>query len=341
MNATARGSAAIDNAPDLTGIDPALVERFRHDLERVLPEGGRLGLAVSGGPDSMAMLLLAKAQPDCNFEVATVDHGLREEAKEECALVAEACEALGVRCALLSIDVAKGNLQEQARAARYAVLGKWASENGISAIATAHHADDQAETILMRLNRGSGIAGLSGIRRRTDIEGCDVPVIRPLLDFRRDELKGVIEASGVETADDPSNRDDSFERVRIRKALATAEWLDPTAMARSAQHLAETADYLSGPLGEAWQANVVPTQGGFSYYPGNSPFENVELLAMILRQMGAEPRKSEIARMARRLWEGRSASLGGILAQASSDPAGLGVDGRRWDFQPEPPRRTS
>ena len=92
----------------------------------------------------------------------------------------------------------------------------------------------------MRLNRGSGLAGLAGIRSSTMIEGCPVPVIRPLLQFRREELRAILRGTGTPFADDPSNRDESFERVRIRRELEKADWIDPLALARSAAHLEET-----------------------------------------------------------------------------------------------------
>src|SRR5687768_7583217 len=102
-----------------------LVARFKEALERLWPEGGKLGLAVSGGPDSLAMLLLAQAAIPERFEVATVDHGLRPAAKDECALVERTCVERAVPCAVLQIEVEQGNLQEQARVARYAALDGW------------------------------------------------------------------------------------------------------------------------------------------------------------------------------------------------------------------------
>ena len=103
----------------------------------------------------------------------------------------------GIPCDVLNVTVASGNVQEAARTARYGALGEWAQASGLSALATAHHADDQAETVLMRLNRGSGVAGLAGIRKRGKVEGCEVPVIRPVLGFRRAELAQIVAAAGV------------------------------------------------------------------------------------------------------------------------------------------------
>ncbi len=200
----------------------------------------------------MALLALAQAVVGDAIEVATIDHGLRAEAAEECALVMQVCRSRGLRCEVLSVSLAGGNLQEQARLARYRALGEWAGERGLSAIATAHHADDQAETLLMRLNRGSGLSGLAGIREKALIAGSDIPVLRPLLGFRRAELLDLLASIEAPFVEDPSNRDDRFERVRVRKALSEADWLDPAAVARSAAHLAEAEATLQALADDLW-----------------------------------------------------------------------------------------
>jgi len=223
-------------------------------IERLAPEDGRIGLAVSGGPDSMAMLLLADLTIPGQFEVATINHGLRPESVEECALVALACAERDIPCTVLTVEVGQGNLQEQARVARYEALGAWAQDRGLTAVATAHHADDQAETLIMRLNRGSGLSGLAGVRPRTTI-GVTA-FIRPLLRFRRSELAKLVESSDLVFATDPSNENESFDRVRIRKVLAEADWLDPLAVARSAELLAEAEFYVSEALNRCWEASV-------------------------------------------------------------------------------------
>jgi len=317
---------------------PELVGRFKTALERLWPEGGRLGLAVSGGPDSMAMLLLAEAGISGQFEVATVDHGLRPEAKDECALVERICAEREIACKVLRVQVGQGNVQERARDARYAALADWARDRGLAAILTAHHADDQAETLMMRLNRGSGLSGLAGVRPVANVK--DVVVIRPLLRFRRAELAGLIEAAGVEFATDPSNSDETFDRVRIRNALRDADWLDPLAIAMSAEHLAEAEYFVTKELQNCWNANVLPSAEESRYFPGTSKYENSEIAVSILRQMGVFARRSEVARLTERLWAGENSSLGGVLASAESDPDGMGVEGRVWVFRREPPRRT-
>ena len=196
---------------------PDIVARFRHDVDALTAGASlvRLGLAVSGGPDSLALLLLANAAfPDC-VEAATVDHGLRAESRDEALYVGEICAGLSCPHAILSVAVPDGaaGLQAEARRVRYEALADWAAERGIAAVATAHHADDQAETLLMRLQRGSGIAGLSGIRA-TRHQG-DLAILRPVLGWTKAELTQIVRQSGIEPVDDPSNRDPRFDRTVI------------------------------------------------------------------------------------------------------------------------------
>ncbi|WP_235398848.1 tRNA lysidine(34) synthetase TilS [Sphingomonas sp. SRS2] len=211
------------------------LDRFRADIARLSED--RLGLAVSGGPDSMALLHLAAAAMPGRVEAATVDHGLRAAAEAEADLVARACSVLGVPHRTLTIDVPReASIQAAARRARYEALAAWCRDQGLPALATAHHADDQAETLLMRLGRGAGLSGLAGIRESRDLGG--VRLIRPLLGWRRTELAAIV--ADVETVDDPSNVDSRYDRTRARALLASArEAVDVRRMAASATYLAE------------------------------------------------------------------------------------------------------
>lgn len=222
----------------MVDVTPAQRDRFRADLAHLLPDkDARLGLAVSGGPDSMAMLHLAAASIPGRIAAATVDHGLRADAAAEAELVGRACVALGVPHATLRVSVAKeASVQSAARRARYDALGAWASGQGIAAIATAHHADDQAETLVMRLARGAGLSGLAGIRERRDLGG--VLLVRPLLGWRRAELAALV--AEVATVDDPSNADPRHDRTHARALLAAAgDRLDPVRLAAATAHLAD------------------------------------------------------------------------------------------------------
>ena len=252
--------------------------RFLTNLVRVLPEGMRpnepLALAISGGPDSMAMLWLAHTALPGQIVAATVDHGFRPEAAAEADLVATACATLGVPHATLRADqpITGGNLHAAARAARYALLGRWAVTAGARVLATAHHADDQAETFLMRAVRGSGPAGLAGVRARREIDvhfstsqplAFDVynlTIIRPLLDWRHTDLAAIVAVAGLPAVQDPSNTDDRFERTRVRRLLADQPWLDPVGLARAARHVGEAEAALAATVDWLWRTRkVVPT----------------------------------------------------------------------------------
>ena len=309
------------------------VARFHAALTRLWPEGGKLGLAVSGGTDSLAMMLLAHAAIPEQFEVACVDHGLRTASADECTLVAALCAERAIACRVIAVTVAPGNVQAEARRARYDALCAWARERGLGALATAHHADDQAETLLMRLNRGSGVAGLAGVRERSLVgaEGGETVLLRPVLAFRRAELAAVLAACAVEPAHDPSNADVRFDRVRLRRALAEADWLDPAALARSAAHLAEAEAALEAFTDESW-ARLVRREGdNLAFDPTAPRIIRLRVIERIIRELGGgDPRGGDVARLLDILEAGSGGTLGGVLA---SGP------GPTWVFRPEPPRR--
>lgn len=305
---------------------------FAEALDRLWPEGGRLGLAVSGGPDSLALLLLAAARPGLDIEAATVDHGLRPESGEEAAMVARLCRDLGVAHAILPIRLqSAGNLQAAARTARYAALGEWIAARGLDALATAHHVEDQAETLVMRLNRASGLGGLAGIRARGSLPDGTALVLRPMLAMRRADLRNIVDAAGVVPVDDPSNQADRFDRARIRKALAAADWLDPAALAVSAGHLAEADEALNWVAGMEWERRVVASGGGFDYQPGVPRALALRLIAAILDRMGvSQPRGSAVARLHDGLVGGQVMCLGRVVARPGK---------RQWRFRLAPKRQ--
>ncbi|MCE5973607.1 tRNA lysidine(34) synthetase TilS [Sinirhodobacter sp. WL0062] len=177
----------------------------------------RIGVAVSGGSDSMAtLMLLADAHP---VEAVTVDHGLRPEAADEARFVAQLCAERGIPHTILHWQGPedRGNLMDQARRARLELIGAWAQARGIAQVALGHTRDDQAETFLMRLAREAGLEGLSGMRARFEAEG--VLWLRPFLMVGRDELRGYLSRQGIGWIEDPSNENDRFDRVKARKAL--------------------------------------------------------------------------------------------------------------------------
>lgn len=272
------------------------------------------------------MLLLAQAASPGQIAAATVDHGLREEAAAEAAMVSRLCRTLEVPHAVLTVEVAGGNLQDRARSARYAALEEWASGAGLGAIATAHHADDQAETLVMRLNRGSGVAGLAGVRARGTVPGSDRPLIRPLLRWRRSELEEVCRSAGIEPVRDPSNADDRFDRVRIRKALTEAGWIDPAAWAASAAHLADADQAIDWAAEHEWNTCVEHSGASLRYTPSAPRAVRLRVLARAVRDLGGNPRGGELAR----LDAAGGGTLAGVLARR---------EGSTWVLAKESARR--
>ena len=182
---------------------------------------GTLGVAVSGGGDSVALLKLLHEWSGRDLEVVTVDHGLRPESAEESMAVGDLARQLGLSHTILKWTDKRpgGNLQDAARTARRKLMADWARKIGITAIALGHTADDQAETFLMRLARGSGIDGLSAME--PIYEEDDILWLRPLLSVRREQLRTYLAEAGAEYFDDPSNDDTGFDRIKMRQALGT------------------------------------------------------------------------------------------------------------------------
>jgi tRNA(Ile)-lysidine synthase len=191
-----------------------------------------LVLAVSGGPDSTALLLLAarwrktlKRGP--KLVAITVDHGLRPEARREALAVKRLARSLGVEHRTLRWQGRKpsAGLQEAARLERYRLLAGAAREAGGRHVLTAHTLDDQAETVLIRLTRGSGVSGLAAMARVAPVPGGEgvISLVRPLLELRKARLLATLRKAGVAYADDPSNRDPRFTRARLRGVMPILE----------------------------------------------------------------------------------------------------------------------
>ena len=318
--------------------DVPLVDRFRADLEPLIEPGTRFGVAVSGGPDSLALLLLAASARPGEFEAATVDHGLRPESGAEAEMVANLCEEMDVPHAILAIEwdlPPASAIQEQARAVRYGAIAAWMHDRDIGALLTAHHLDDQAETLVMRLNRGSGVRGLAGMRRKSKAPGYpDLALLRPLLSWRRAELERICSEAGVEPVSDPSNLDERFERVRIRRALAAADWLDPEALARSAENLGWSDEALDWATGQVWAGFVEVGDDEIVYRDPGAPRDILRrIVAQAIAQLGNEGEPDDL----------RGRELEGLLSalEGAKTTTLRGVrcsGGPRWTFSRAAPR---
>ncbi len=306
-------------------------------------------IAVSGGPDSTALLLMAaewaKRRGKTRIEAATVDHGLRPESADEAKAVAALCARLGVGHRVLQWKGAKPTtrLQERAREARYRLLVDRAKAIGADALMTAHHADDQAETVLFRLLRGSGVAGLRGMDLMTARDG--MTIARPLMGLKKRDLIAFANARGAPFIDDPSNADPRFARTRLRALLARLgeEGLDAEALDRLARRARETEEALAH-----LTAEVELRVGSEGALDARALFAApIAIGRRILAQRIAEAGGREASRIGLEKIEALALNLRDALNQRRAYAANLGgavvrltVKGR-LSFAPEPPRRTA
>jgi tRNA(Ile)-lysidine synthase len=305
-------------------------------------------LAVSGGPDSLALLALAdswrkgRAIP---VSVATVDHGLRAESRAEAEAVAAICRAKGLGHTILAWTGQKPatGLPAAARAARYALLGAHALRLGADTIVTAHHADDQAETVLMRLTRGSGPAGLAGMAAFAPVPGHEASglrLARPLLATPKADLVALCHAEGLRYFEDPTNTDEAYRRPQVRELARqlSAQGLGRDEILRLAARAARAEQALAALVADRLAA--LPARREPDLFEAEAaaidalPQEAlIRLLAgEIARLTGAAPRLERLEALVARLGEQApvAATLGGVSVRG---------DAKRLVLKPQPPRR--
>lgn len=230
----------------------------------------RLAVGVSGGADSLALALLADAwvrHRGGTVTALTVDHGLRPEAAAEAAQVGRWMEGQGIAHAVLRGTVAAParNVQAQARELRHGLLRGWCRDNGVLHLLLAHHREDQAETVLLRLARGSGATGLAGMAAVT--WAPEVRVLRPLLGVPRSANEAFLASRGQDWVRDPSNEDTAYGRVRMRHLLPllAAEGADAARLAETAQRLGRSRQTLDALTADLLAAAVSPHPAGFAW----------------------------------------------------------------------------
>lgn len=290
----------------------------------------RIGIAVSGGGDSVALLHAAvgwAARSGLRVSAVTVDHGLRDASATEAADVAGLCAALGVDHTILrwTDRDPTGNLQDQARRARYALMTDWAKDRGIRCIALGHTATDQAETVLMRLGRGSGVDGLSGMAPQVRRGGVDW--IRPFLSIERQPLRDALAQCRATWVDDPSNEDTRFDRIKVRQALVvldalgiTVQGLTQTAarMGTARQALEQQTHQAATGIARLEDGDVVLHRGPFLALPTEI---NRRLLSHALCWVATAdygPREAGLTNLRCAIAEGRSFALHGCLCVVSA-----------------------
>ncbi|WP_439530298.1 tRNA lysidine(34) synthetase TilS [Pannonibacter sp.] len=279
-------NSSVSAAPDPSAWHP--IDAAEADL-LLAPLSGlpAVALAVSGGADSTCLLWLVAdwlkrrrtaALPAPDVVVFTVDHGLRPQARAEAQEVVALCARLSLPAELLtwSPPTDLTNLQAEARHARYALLGEAMARRGIEALATAHHRDDQIETFLDRLTRGSGVYGLAAMRPDVHDGPCGLRILRPLLSVPGARLRATLSAAGIAHSEDPSNEDQTFKRVRLRRLMAHlgSEGLDPERLLVTVQRMASAAEAL-----DAWGSEVL--KQNFSQHPAGPGWLDRSVLAAL------------------------------------------------------------
>jgi tRNA(Ile)-lysidine synthase len=304
--------------------DANLAADFAAAMARSLAQGAPWpgAVAVSGGGDSTALMLLlgewARAASRPSPIVLGVDHGLTRESARVAQTVLESAKRSGLEAHKLVWKGAKpkADIEAAARLARYRLMGEWCEAHRIKGLYVAHTLEDQAETFLLRLARGSGLDGLSAMRTRSPfpLPGFErLCVVRPLLEFERDRLRGWLKGRNEDWVEDPMNGDPRFARVRIRQAwpALTELGLTPQRLTAAAQHLGRARDALEDATGELleaacrFEADRVLVDG--TQLAAASPEVGLRTLAHILSRVSGEayrPRFERLERLYRAIRDG-------------------------------------
>ena len=315
--------------------DP-VVQRVKQNLTDVLGDGLQQTsyvLAVSGGGDSIAMLhALAAFLPTARLTVVSVNHNLRAEAADELALVERICSDYGLvwRCEDWTWD-GTGNLQAAAREGRWAALKSVVQDQGDSCVLVGHTEDDQIETFLLRLARGSGVDGLAAMPMRSVRDG--VPVIRPLLTLGRDELRSWLSGHGLDWADDPSNQDSRFARVQARQMMAQLDTLGLTRkrILQTVQHMQSAAQSLNTAVRQFVETRCWTECGDVIIPLTNDVLDDQELLprtvAKAIQWVGGEtfkPRYQSLMTAISDALEGKQRTLSGCVLYRKNNDLRIG-----------------
>ena len=331
-------SSASDRATPPTS---DLTRRALEAFDILAGEENGLAIAVSGGSDSTALLVLASDWAETrgkHIAAATVDHGLRPEAKEEAAGVAHLCAGLGVTHVTLTWK-RRGGLglagQAEARNARHGLLADWAHKAGVRVLALGHTRDDRLETFLMRARQGSGWHGLAGPLPSGASpawpEGRGLRLIRPLLAFGREQLREELRAREQGWSEDPSNRAERFERVRVREL---ARRMDEAAVRQALRVMDGLAQMRAAVTAEARLAlGLTETDRDDARVSREvlrqiGPEGRLRLLEALVMAAGGSPtppRREAMDRLVRKLTDGAGLAAGVTLAGAWIRPSDGGL----------------
>lgn len=307
-----------------------LLDQFGQAFERhirVVPDG-LIGLAVSGGGDSVAMMNMAARIIDpTRLRVVSVNHGLRAEAVAELAQVGAQASRLGIPHVVLDWTWDRtGNLQAAARDGRWQLMRDWAVETGVGALFLGHTEDDQIETLLLRLARGSGVDGLTAMSALDRRDGMSI--LRPLLGMSRDALREWLVSQAIQWSDDPSNDDVRFDRVRARQMYAQLETLGLTRkrFLQTADHMRAAQRSLQQAAHEFAQTYVTQDLGDLVFSPEALDLQAEDVPRRVMAEAFSwmatktyRPRFENMLARVEQVRNGEQVTLGGCIMLPLSD----------------------
>ncbi len=306
-----------------------LEKKFEIEIKTLLPKSpSKIAVAVSGGADSLSLALLLK-YAGIKFVALIVDHGLRIESAKEASSVQKHLRRLKIESHILkwSDNKPKSNIHENARRARYKLLTNYCHENNIRYLLVAHTKNDQAETIMLRIFRGSGVDGISGIKKKTTMNG--ITVIRPLLDIKRGDIELFLKSKKIKWIDDPSNYNTKFERVRVRQLLSSFHdkdlWLDRLSLL--GENASRSSDYIKKRVRSVFKKLIEIDKFGFISVP-HSKFLKLheeialKLLVKIITRFSDkehQPRLASLEKCYEQIISKKDTVLGGIEIKHHKD----------------------
>lgn len=307
-----------------------LLERFQRNLIQLSPKiSQHLALAVSGGSDSMALLMLAKKWAEglgVKLSVLTVDHHLRATSREEADYVKEVCVRYDLPHLILDWNSdSSHNIQAKARTARYDLMTDWCHLQGIDTLLTAHHLDDQVENFFIRLSRASGLFGL--LDHSTGLYN-KIKIIRPLFNIPKIELQNYLKEQRITWYEDISNQDPKYLRSSVRQWLAAMpEGLKPDLfklrLLKTQQHLRSTANYIKKIIDKEIDENVNFCDDRIEYRMNQDEMIAHMTLSNLLTMMGSTlepPRSESLSRLIKQTQhEGKKMTLHGCIVWKASN----------------------
>lgn len=305
--------------------------RFIHDNINYLKNKNKIAVAVSGGSDSMSLCaLLNQYTKEYGGELhcITVDHGLRQESKEEAQNIHSYLKSLNIIHVILTWEGEKptSNIQEIARNARYSLLTDYCHKHKIELLTTGHQKNDQAENFILRAEHGSGLYGLAGIPKIGIFN--NIEILRPLLGFDKNELQNHLTELNIKWIDDPSNQNEKFARVKIRKILGQyPEWINK--LANISENLYRAKECIEYSLNKAIKdlTNIEKNQitirlNDFNDLPQELKFRMLIKLLSYISYNQKPPRGERIERLITKIQNGsnfKAATLAGCLISRKKD----------------------